>query len=218
MLPITRKGRQHGTRTGGWKKCVVPPSCWDSQQAPQDCTGKALNSLEYRNTGWNPAIKERKLIKMRKCTANEALLFWIICLLQIPQAITSFWMISCRVHCSPHRRDRMMVLPHHPVSFSPRALSACLLQGTESSLWQSLSSIAGIRTVCTFLLNPGKIKKSNTAVKFTEISKFCIFAGKKEFSWESWQWLEVDYIRANKLLCWKIKVKMSQNPFPFSQK
>lgn len=49
MSPMTRKRSQHGARTGGWKKCVVPLSCWDIQQAPQDCTGKALDSLKYKH-------------------------------------------------------------------------------------------------------------------------------------------------------------------------
>jgi len=47
-------------------KSVVPLSWWDIQHASQGFTGKALDSLEYRNTGWNPSIKEVKVITIRK--------------------------------------------------------------------------------------------------------------------------------------------------------
>lgn len=47
-------------------KSVVPLSCRDTQQAPQDRVDKALDSLEYRNTGRNPTIKEGKVTKIRK--------------------------------------------------------------------------------------------------------------------------------------------------------
>lgn len=38
-------------------------------------------------------------------------------------------LLPCKLHC--HEWDRMMVLPHHSVSFSPKALSACLLQSNK---------------------------------------------------------------------------------------
>lgn len=143
MSPIIRKGSQHSYMVqvpGGWKKCVLPLSCWDIQPASQDCTGKALDSVEYRNTGWHPILKEGKVIKMRKCKANWGIVFLNHLPFSNPAAITSFWMISFyHVNCSPCEWDRMMVLPHHSVSFSSVALFACY-KATESSLWVSMGA------------------------------------------------------------------------------
>lgn len=59
------KGGQYGARTGGRKKCGSS-ILLGYPQAPQDCIDKALDSLEYRNTGWNPTVKEGKVTKIRK--------------------------------------------------------------------------------------------------------------------------------------------------------
>lgn len=85
--------------------------------------------------------------------------------------------------------------------------------GLPPALQQSVCSISGTGTVCTFLLNPRKNKKANTAVSLPKSANFAPSQEKKEFSWESWQWLEeVDRLSDHKFqLHWKNCLNVSKS-------
>lgn len=148
MSPITRKGSQHsymvqeqGDGKSVWYLC---PWTEDIQPASQDCTGKALDSLEYRNTGWRPILKEGKVIKMRKCKANWGVVF----LNHLPFAnptnyhlILDDLLLPCKLQSPWVGQDDGAASPFSFFfPYGSVALSVCLLQTTESSLWVSMGA------------------------------------------------------------------------------
>lgn len=228
MSPITRKGSQHGARTGRWKKCVVPLSCWDIQQAPQDCTGKALERLDDRNTGWNPNIKERNVIKMRKCTTKEVFFLnhlpfakprsyhLILDGLLLPCTLKSPWVGQDDGGASPSS----FLFPLGLCLLADKAQRAHCEWVSEVSewaapaLWQSLSSITGIGTVAHFCWIQGRLKRQIQQWRLLKSANFASSQGKKGNSLEQVGNHLKKWIMSGiaKLLYWKIKVRMPQNP------